>query len=289
MKLFRYWARVDVDREGREVARWREAVTAAAGWSDQSVEAARAMARERAERAAEWLRSGDWGETRDRYAYAVLAIREPIVQELQHEGRRVAAVTRNGYGAYVLNAAGVLFADIDRPAATLSDAARRAWATLRGRSQPNPEGELIDRLRGVVESRHLAARLYRTRGGHRLMVTSRTYDPTSEEARELLAAAGSDPLYLRLCEAQACFRARLSPKPWRIRIPGPDHALRFPFRDDAARSAFDAWSRRYEEASRAWAACQWVATLGGDAVHDAVQPVLAFHDELACSPDRPLA
>ena len=52
-------------------------------------------------------------------------------------------------------------------------------------------------------------RIYRTRAGFRLLVTSGTFDPSAAETLALLKEFGSDPLYIRLCKAQECFRARL--------------------------------------------------------------------------------
>ena len=75
---------------------------------------------------------------------------------------------------------------------------------------------VLARIHAVV-ARHpgMGLRLYRTANGYRCLVTHRTYDPASQECRELLEALGSDPLYIRLCRGQHCFRARLTPKPWR--------------------------------------------------------------------------
>jgi hypothetical protein len=52
----------------------------------------------------------------ERYAFADRPIREEILRELRDPwGASEAIVTRNGYGAEVLNTARLLFADIDDP------------------------------------------------------------------------------------------------------------------------------------------------------------------------------
>ena len=73
----------------------------------------------------------------------------------------------------------------------------------------------------------MGCRVYRTAGGFRLLVTSDTFDPMSTETIELLKAFGSDPLYIRLCKAQECFRRRLSAKFWRCGADRPPS--RFPW------------------------------------------------------------
>ena len=78
-------------------------------------------------------------------------------------------------------------------------------------------------------------RLYRTPAGLRLMAVHRPFDPRGEETKACFDALGVDPVYARMCFNQRCFRARLTPKPWRIglqrlRAPysaawRPEHAL----------------------------------------------------------------
>lgn len=51
--------------------------------------------------------------------------------------------------------------------------------------------------------------------GLRLIATHARLAPTSEASRAFFDAAGTDPVYVRMCLNQHCFRARLSAKPWR--------------------------------------------------------------------------
>jgi hypothetical protein len=58
-------------------------------------------------------------------------------------------------------------------------------------------------------------RIYRTRAGLRLLATQGLVEADSDVADGVFEALGADPLYRKLCKTQKCFRARLTPKPWR--------------------------------------------------------------------------
>jgi hypothetical protein len=73
------------------------------------------------------------------------------------------------------------------------------------------------------------------------------------------------------------FRARLTPRPWRIGLPKPPH--RFPFEASAEEREMAEWVRRYDAASERHATCRFVEALGSGAVHPEVEPLLRLHDE----------
>lgn len=143
---------------------------------------------------------------RDSYAYAVDRRLEPVVDALGLPGAPAAArITVNSYGALIVNAASVLFVDVDTRA---SDEATE---------EPGANEQAAAKLSAAVaRNSELGFRVYRTRNGWRYLCTSRPYDPTADETRLLLEELGADAKYIFLCRAQRCFRARLTPKPWRI-------------------------------------------------------------------------
>lgn len=77
---------------------------------------------------------------------------------------------------------------------------------------------------------------------------------------------------------QQCFRARLTPKPWRCGQPVPPS--RFPRTDAKVEKLFRDWETRYSQACRGYATCRFLAALGNPAVHAAVAGVVALHDEM---------
>src|SRR5437867_12101213 len=95
MKLARYWSRDRaevIDPEGNPIR------AVARGWSDESIVAAQARAREIAQRVAERIASHP-GE-RNQYQYGDRPVPEPVILTFGDK----AVVTRNAYGALVLNA-----------------------------------------------------------------------------------------------------------------------------------------------------------------------------------------
>ena len=61
-------------------------------------------------------------------------------------------------------------------------------------------------------------RLYRTPAGLRVLAVHELFEPTSTAVQEFFQTLGVDPIFARMCLRQQCFRARVSPKPWRIGI-----------------------------------------------------------------------
>jgi hypothetical protein len=161
------------------------------------------------------------GQKLDRYAYGCVSLREEVMDKLcDGDGKMIAVITRNLYGSLVRNAERVMFVDIDFPPVGTGEATRCFFARLLGRKRKSPEAEREAKARSDVEQFMAAspqwnARLYRTFAGLRVIVAHDIFDPKSGTTLHLLRQLGCDPLYVRLCEAQECFRARLTPKPWR--------------------------------------------------------------------------
>jgi hypothetical protein len=93
--------------------------------------------------------------------------------------------------------------------------------TLRGLfgRKVTPEEKLLQRLRELCEAdESLGARLYRTHHGWRVMLVGAGITPDSDRMHDLFKALHADALYESLCERQQCWRARLTPKPYRVGI-----------------------------------------------------------------------
>jgi hypothetical protein len=125
-------------------------------------------------------------------------------------------------------------------------------------------------------------RVYQTPAGFRVLAMHDTFDPAGDEAARCFRELGTDRMYVRMCANQRCFRARVSPKPWRIGIshhlkprPGvwPVAPERMPIRE--------AWVRDYEQRSTGHAACRFLTRLGSKRVHPAAELVATLHDELS--------
>ncbi len=136
----------------------------------------------------------------------------------------------------------------------------------------------LAKLRGWIASHpEWAVRVYRTSAGLRYLVTHTVFAPGDAESEAAMRAMGADPDYVKLCRVRKSFRARLTPKPWRIGLPKPPH--RFPFESAAEEREMADWVRRYDAASQGRATCHFVEALGSGTVHPEVEPLLRLHDE----------
>ncbi len=282
MQVYPFWARARVNLDGTETD--DPCAVTGLGWSNVSERDARTVALARARKAAARIR--EQGEMRE-YPYPDRPIREQIVDRMQVGDQTVAAVTRNGYGAFVLNAASAMFIDIDQPLPE-SGGLLRALFSRKDKNQPTHEQVVSQRIEQLVRDQPGAGvRLYRTAAGLRAAVIHRPFDPAAAETLNLMQQFGGDPQYVQLCRTQKCFRARLTPKPWRCGVKHPPKG--FPFENDRVRQAYAQWSQRYEQVAAGYAACELVGTFGSKEAHPQIDAVLRWHDELACREGAKLA
>jgi hypothetical protein len=282
MYIPKYWARAGVIKNGRTC-------NMASGWSDNSREEARVMAQKKAERIVFALSTST---ELARYEYGVRSpLREEIIELFGDDGTpEQVIVTRNRYGSLVLNSASVMFVDIDdpEPKTSMSGFFNRI---LGRKTEELPDLGLktrIDKILTTIESRgnpHCV--LYRTKAGLRLLVTGRPYDPASDETREFLEACGSDPLYTHLTLNQKCFRARLSPKPWRCHSNRPPFL--FPRETGEQQEAFLLWEEKYTTAACKFSVCEQVGEIGGASETAEGVFVRKMHDSYCISAGKPLA
>ncbi|MBI4674173.1 MAG: hypothetical protein HY741_21220 [Chloroflexi bacterium] len=283
MKVPKYWAKRVQSVEppiGRnyKLVSWQ--------WSDASLQDAQAQADARLD---ELIDKAMSGALLEQYSYSERPLREAITQSITNQsGRENAVVTRNRYGALVLNTADALFIDMDLPQSAPA-AAMRALQRKLGVRTSDPADASVERI-AAWSSRHpeLGLRVYHTAAGLRGLITNELFAPAQSETLDILRELESDPLYVRLCRAQDCFRARLTPKPWRCGMKMPP--VRYPFDDIKQEMRFQEWERRYDRAIAAYAVCQFVNHFGPTQVHPDIQPILNLHDRVSgVDAARPLA
>ena len=283
MRLYRFWARhraQGVDRVSGRVP--FEIYRTARGFSNISVEDALRVARERAERSIAF--SLDPVHKAHGDFYYDRPICEEIVRELSEGEDVYAIVSRNSYGCLVLNTSDVFFADIDIPNPNASG----LFSRLFGKSPRPFEETLIEKIEGFVRlNGEHGLRLYRTLKGYRLVITDRAIPTSNSQAMNLLKSFGSDRLYVSLCRSQDCYRARLTPKPWRCGVARP--TIPYPFETPQVEAEFRAWQTRYDVATPGYATCALVGDFGSEWTHPRVREVLALHDQYVLNGDRPLA
>jgi hypothetical protein len=216
------------------------------------------------------------------YEYGSGVIREEWLQLLAGtEDAPEAVITRNRYGAPVLNARSLAMIDIDLP-----EHATRGLAFWK--KPPDPAQEAMAKLRAWQQANPRASlRVYRTPAGLRVLRIDQEVPVESPEAERLLQELGNDRLYAALCKRQQCFRARLGPKPWRADLELPPG--RFP-REGALQGRFEEWLARYALSSATFAACRYLETIGDAPIAGTLRRLVDFHDETSGAlTERPLA
>jgi hypothetical protein len=109
-----------------------------------------------------------------------------------------------------------------------------------------------------------------------LLATHGLVEAGSDVADGVFEALGADPLYRKLCKTQKCFRARLTPKPWRCGIRSKPE--RWPWLDAKREKLFQKWEAQYQSFAANWATCELIRQIGNSPVHPEVQSILKLHD-----------
>ena len=260
MKLCKYWdvaetAAPDAAGKTMRLRKW--------GGSNTSAEDAKRTAKQALDDLVRRVASASF--KRDDYSYSMRDVPEELVQEIN----ATAGVTRNGKGCLVLNTADAVFADIDISGPGF-------FAKLFGATREKEEQKYIAKLKAfLVRYPDAGVRIYRTKAGLRYLFTHAPH-PVSDETIGWLRELGSDKLYVQLCRNQKCYRARLTPKPFRIgcgRITG-----HYPFATPALQDGFRRWLEMYDRNSQSYAVCAFLSAEGNSRVHPDIAPLVKIHD-----------
>jgi len=273
MKIPKFWTRREGDvphPDGRELHLF------AWGWSETSASDAEARAAERFRSLEQRVSQGL--DLPRGYAYGDRPVREQIIEEITGpDGTPDALLTRNTYGSVVLNAARSMFVDVDAAAAPAGGGGGFLKSLFGCGGGSKPQDAQLDTLRGVLRSVGGSFRVYRTAAGYRLLATDRVYTPGSPESESVMRQTGADPAFIQLCRIQDSFRARLTPKPWRIGKAAPPGD--FPREDARLQREFEKWLQEYDRAAGSNATCQFVETIGDGTVHPDVAHIVQLHDD----------
>jgi len=256
MKIYKYWIaekqKILIDGEEQEITCY--------GGSDISTEDARAKAKEKTKK----IQRKIAGEKHlfDEYE---AEIREEILQIIDDHS----AITRNRYGAQVLNAENLMILDIDKPKAAFG-------GFFQKKDAGQDKARICDMVRKLVTSskyEDYGYRLYETYQGARVIVLGKDFDPRDSETKKMMDEFNCDPLYTRLCIKQGCYRARLTPKPYRMKMRA--YKVKFPRNGDDRE--FQQWLTNYESESRNFSVCRLIEQVG---TSHYVNDVVRLHDEI---------
>ena len=153
-------------------------------------------------------------------------------------------------------------------------------ALRRWRRAHEPELALPPLRRWCADHPDWRVRVYRTPAGLRLLATHAPIDPCGAGSADFFDHVATDPKYRLMCRKQACFRARVSPKPWRIDIDARIGWGTWPVTKVDAVQRRAAWIATYEQASQGFAACAFLEELGTGVESERGRAVREVHDRL---------
>lgn len=144
-----------------------------------------------------------------------------------------------------------------------------------------PEQRALARIEALAQTHpDWLFNVYRTSAGYRLLMLHRTFDPADEAIWQQIETALPDPMYVRMCRLQNCFRARLTPKPWRagIRL-HIEPQRRIWDISQAGLPARLSWIEKYEDTTQNYATCHFVKQYGKGFTDPKAEQVRALHDD----------
>lgn len=279
MKFAKYWSEMSIPADEKifgasTLSTW--------GASNESQQQAGINARERAAKLAQIVSRGF--EALREYEYWNGYIREEVIDEIKSaDGRLLGVLTRNNYGAIVLNASSVFFGDIDVTAETFFSKLLQFF----GKPKKDKAYHIANIEQFQKQNPQYTIKVYETFAGLRVVIVNRIFEQDYAAVNSLFTSLGVDPLYVTLCKVQSCYRARLTPKPWRIGVDRP--LFRFPRHEQYELDGFTEWLTDYELAAKSYRTVKVAAVFGSDAAHPDVARVLEFHDQYACVGGEALA
>lgn len=280
MKFAQYWEKIELPVDSKIFGRKTVDIW---GASNESSEEALIHAQSRATEFKKCFSKG-FSDSHT-YDYFNGFIKEELIEEItDSENNIIAVLTRNYYGAVILNSKSILFGDIDIPTNSnwLSN-----LMSLFGKPKKD-KSYFIDKIKSFQKSHpQYDFKVYETLAGLRFVITNTLFD-NQQVISQIFKALNVDPLYAKLCKTQSCFRARLTPKPWRVGLIYPDPASRFP-RNNSNQEIFSSWLREYDYKSRSYSVVKEIAQFGNQPILADIKTILSIHDKYALTNNDELA
>ena len=254
MKIYKYWTvekqKILIDGQTQEVTCY--------GGSNISLDDARGKAKEKAQK----IQRKIAGEKHLFEDYES-EIREEILQTIDDHS----VITRNRYGARVLNVESLMILDIDKP--------KPSGGLFKKKDTRPPKEQIFEMVKTFATTKYkdLGFRIYETYQGARVIVLGKEFNPRDGATKKMMDEFNCDPLYTLLCIKQGCYRARLTPKPSRMKVRG--YKVKYPREGDD--SEFQNWVSEYENTSRGFSVCKLIEQVGASY---SMNDVVMLHDDV---------
>lgn len=253
MKIFRHWVeesrRITIGGQAQEI-------TLLVG-SNVSKDAAKREATARAETIERRIANGG---RKEEYEVGVSEYVSDVIN-----GSNMVTVCR--YGAKVLNTDQYTVLDLD-------DYAKSIWDVFRSLKSMTTKERIVFKFEQFVgKNPEIGSdfRIYETAKGIRV-IGKQYLDPVDRKNIRLMRRLNVDWLYVLLSRKQQCYRARLTPKPHRLKI----RTIKVKTPLVAESDHYKDWSKTYEEAAQNYSVAKYLKSLGHDFSYD---QVVRYHDD----------
>ena len=253
MKYFQYWVEdkhsISVDGQPQEV----KLLVGSNNSIDEARKEALLKAKEIEKRISERSSKGEY-ET---------GIRE-FVSEIM-DASNIVTVCR--YGAKILNTDQYTVLDLD-------DYAKSIWDIFKPLKGLTKKERIIYKFEEFLSKNPDIGsdfRIYETAKGIRV-IGKKYLDPANRKYSRLMSKLNVDWLYLILSRKQNCYRARLTPKPYRLGI--KTIKVRTPL--DCETQTYKDWSVLYDTAALNYTVAKYVKSIGQDFSYE---KAIKFHDQ----------
>jgi hypothetical protein len=139
-----------------------------------------------------------------------ITLKEKVVHGFSYKEHETGLVTINSYDAEILNAPNMMIVDVD----LVGESSRPTDSVI------TPYQSVALAALKAYQSEHpsMGFRIYKTAGGLRYICTTHMFDPSALSSDSMMRQLFADPKYRNLCRFQETYRARLTPKPWRVGV-----------------------------------------------------------------------
>ncbi|GAA6130156.1 hypothetical protein NBRC116187_05160 [Halopseudomonas sabulinigri] len=197
----------------------------------------------------------------------------PIKEHVEQVIDEANIITVCRYGAKILNTCQYTVLDLDDYPIDFFDMFRAV------RKLPKKERIVAKFLQRLTKHPELGTdfRIYETTKGVRV-IGKKYIEPAGKGYATLMRSLRVDWLYIILSQKQQCYRARVTPKPYRMKI----KTIKVTSPLDCETQTYQDWAKDYAVAAQRFSVVKLIQTVGADFSRE---PVIRLHDTL-CNEGR---
>lgn len=264
MKIFKFWS-LEKDKPFIETLKTNVPISCWGG-SNNSIEDSQLEARKKIALIVQKLNGRQQKE--DDY---VVEIREEIFEEIDKKN----IITRNRYGALVLNCEELIFIDVDQAKKSFFD----MFNIFKSKDEKQ---QMLEQIISMAKKwSGLNFRIYETKNGFRIIVANTLLKVSDEKVKKLFEDFNCDKLYSSLCFRQECYRARITPKPKYIKQ--RQKRFFFPITSQEEKEKQEQWLEKYNEKSKKFSTCHLIKEIGPRVK---LNPIIEIHDRYTRTRER---